>query len=537
MLKKELKDEFLSGSGIPIKRVYTGEDMADIDPDRHIGQPGEPPFTRGIYPSMYRSRLWTIRRYSGHGTPEETNELYKREYELGQTGFSIAFDPPTEGGLDSDDHRVAADVGASGVSVDSLLDMELMFEGLPIDKAATAIISTMMTSPALHAMYFVMAEKRGLKFEELDGTTQTDIMTSLGCLYLADQVAPRHQLRFGIDLIEWCIENAPRWHPVSVDSYSYREQGIDAVQELGLLLATAISYLEEERSRGRVSMDNFCRPFTFDMGCHNDFFEEIAKFRAGRRMWHTITKERYGVTDPKAMQFRFHAQTAGCTHTYQQPLNNLVRIAFQTLACALGGAQSVHANGYDEGICLPTEQSMLLSIRTEQLLQMETNICNTVDPLGGSYYMECLTSELEKRTWEYIQKIEDMGGIVPALESGWVHREFMIAMEEHEKKVNRGEIPVVGVNCHQVEEEPYQFPLFRPNPRAAEIQTEKIEKVKRERDNARVERALKDLSEVTQTDENIMPAVIEAVRAYATLGEICNVWRDIYGLWRIPFGG
>lgn len=533
---KEIKEVFLSGSGIPIKRVYTPEDIADIDYKRDIGLPGEPPFTRGIYPNMYRGKLWTIRRFSGFGTPEETNQLYRKEYELGQTGFSIAFDAPTEAGLDSDDPRAGADVGATGVPVDSLLDMEIMFDGLPIDKVATAIISQPMISGPMTAMYFVMAEKRGLDIKELDGTTQNDITTALGCLYLADQIPPREQMRLCIDFIEWCEEIAPKWHPVSFDSYNYREQGIDAVQELGLLLATAIAYIEEEKKRGRVPLDKFIRPFTFNMGCHNDFFEEIAKFRAARRMWYKIARERYGTEDPKCWQFRFHAQSSGCTHTTQEPLNNLIRIAYQVLACALGGAQSVHANGYDEGLCLPTEQGMLLSIRTEQILQYETNIINTVDPLGGSYYVEWLTSEVERRTWEYIRQIEDMGGIVAALESGWVHRQFMEAMLEHERKIASGETVVVGVNKFKLEEEPYKVPIFRPNPKAAEIQVEKIRRLRRERDNDQVARALKKLKEVTLSGENVMPAVMEAVRAYATVGEICNVWREIYGLWRYPVG-
>ncbi|MEK7847752.1 MAG: methylmalonyl-CoA mutase family protein, partial [Chloroflexota bacterium] len=469
-------------------------------------------------------------------TPEETNQLYRREYELGQTGFSIAFDAPTEAGIDSDDPRAAADVGATGVPVDSLLDMELMFDGLPIDKAATAIISQTMSSPALTAMYFAMAEKRGLDLKTLDGTTQNDITTALGCIYLVDQVPPRHQMRFAIDLIEWCLEVAPHWHPVSFDSYNYREQEITAVQELGLLLATAVSYVEEAKKRG-LDLNRFMRPFTFDMGCHNDFFEEVAKFRAGRRLWYKIARERYGTTDPRCWQFRFHAQSAGCTHTTQEPLNNLVRIAYQVLACALGGAQSVHANGFDEGLCLPTEESMLLSIRTEQILQHETNIINTADPLGGSYYVEWFTNQIEEKAREYISRIEAMGGIVPALESGWVHREFLEAMIQHQKKLSKGEVVQVGVNRFQLPQERYKAPIFRPNPQAAEVQSAKIVRVKRERDNGRVERALKELKRVTQAGGNIMPPVMEAARAYATLGEVCGVWREIYGLWRYPLSG
>ena len=402
--------DFVSGSGIPIKEVYTSEDLSGFDEKKDLGLPGQPPFTRGVYRNMYRGKLWTIRRYSGAGTPEETNRLYKREYELGQTGFSVAYDAPTEAGVDSDDPRVIADVGTTGVAVDSLLDMEIMFEGLPIDRVGTSHVSQNMGNLPLTAMYFAMAEKQGIDLKELNGTTQNDIMVGSGNLWLIDQIAPRHVMRLLIDLIEWCAEVAPRWNSVSFDSYNYREQGIDAVQELGQLLATAISYIEELLKRqNQKDLDKFVSHFTFDMGAHNDFFEEIAKFRAARRMWYKIAAERYGCKNPRSWQFRFHAQSSGCTHTYQEPYNNLIRIAYQVLACVLGGAQSVHANGYDEGVCLSTEESMKLSIRTEQILQYETNVVNTVDPLGGSYYVETLTNEVEKRAWDYIKKIEDMG--------------------------------------------------------------------------------------------------------------------------------
>jgi methylmalonyl-CoA mutase, N-terminal domain len=526
-------DRFFSGAGFPIKRAYTPEDLPGFDYKKDLGFPGEAPFTRGIYPDMYRSRLWTIRRYSGFGTPEETNDLYRREYEMGQTGFSIAFDAPSVAGIDCDDPRAAADVGATGVPISSLEDMEILFRGLPIDKVATAIISHPMSSPPLTAMYFVMAEKRGLDLRALDGTTMNDITTALGCLYLADQVPPRYQIRFAIDFIEWCIEMAPHWHPVAFDSYNYREHEITAVQELGLLLATAICYTEEAKRR-ELDLNRFMRPFTFDMGCHNDFFEEIAKFRAARRLWQSIARERYGTTDPRCWQFRFHAQSSGCTHTTQEPFNNLVRIAYQVLACALGGAQSVHANGFDEGVCLPTENSMLLSIRTEQILQHETNITSTADPLGGSYYVEWLTNQVEEKTRAYIAEVEAQGGIVAALESGWVHREFFKAVTQYQDKLAAGEKVIIGVNQFRLTEEKYKVPVFRPNPHATEILSARIRELKRRRDNAQVERTLRRLREVTEAGENIMPPVMEAVRSYATLGEICNVWREIYGLWETP---
>ena len=528
------KKEFVSGSGIPIKEIYTPEDVADINYNQDIGSAGKPPFTRGVYPDMYRGRLWTIRRFSGVNTPEDTNQLYRREYELGQTGFSIAFDPTTEAGIDSDDPRVFADTGATGVPVDSLLDMEVMFEGLPIDKVSTAVVSPSLPACPLTAMYFAMAEKRGLDIKQLNGTTMNDLILTLGCLWLLDQIPPPAEFRLSTDLIEWCCEHAPQWHPACLDAYNYREHEITAFQELGMLLALAIEHIEEEKRRERVPLEKFIRVLAFNMGCHNDFFEEIAKFRAGRRMWYKIVTERYGIDDPSCGRFRLHVQSSGCTHTTQEPLNNLMRITCQMLAATLGGVQSMHANGYDEGICLPTEEAMLLSIRTEQILQHETNVINTVDPLGGSWYVEWLTSELERHTWEYIQKIEDAGGVADALDSGWIHREFKKAFLEYECKVASGKKVVIGVNKFQLEKEIYEVPISKPDPNAPQIQIEKIKRLKKERDNTEVIQALQELEEVTRSGENVMPAVMKAVKAYATLGEICNVWRKVYGLWHNP---
>jgi len=532
----ENKEQYSSGSGIPVKEIYTPDDVKNIDYDKDIGLAGEPPFTRGVYSSMYRGRLWTIRRYSGVNTPEETNELYRREYELGQTGFSVATDVPTGCGLDADDPAAFADVGDAGVPVSSLRDMETTFEGLPIDTVATALeVSTVAGCP-LTAMYVAMAEKRGLDIKQLRGTTLNDVTASATCAHHKDPMPPQALLRLSVDLIEWCCEFAPKWHPMCLDSYPYREQGINAIQELGLILATAIQYIEEEKQRGKVALDKFVRRFSFNMGIHNDLFEEIAKLRAGRRMWYKIARERYSIEDPHCWQFRLHVQSSGCTHTTQEPLNNLIRIAYQMLAAVLGGAQSMHANGYDEGVCLPTEQSMLLSIRTGQILQHETNVINTIDPLGGSWYVERLTNEIERRTWEYIQRIEDLGGMTKALSSGWVHREYRDGMIEHERKVASGETAVVGVNKFRLEKAPYEVPIFRPNPKSPEIQIEKLKQLKTERDNAEVAQTLQELERITRSDENIMPAVMEAVKAYATVGEITNVWHKVYGTWSSPMG-
>ncbi len=528
---------FCSGSGIEIKEVYAPEDLREFDHARDLGMPGAPPLTRGIHKNMYRGRPWSIRRYSGFGTPEETNKLYKTELEMGQTGLSIAVDHPTSCGLDSDNPKAIAEVGVAGVSVDSLLDMEIMFEGIPLEKVATAIISGPFPSAPLTAMYFLMAEKQGIDIKRLRGTSYNDVMGVGGYLWRPDQIAPRHQLRIIVDCIEWCSEVAPNWHPVNFDSYNYREQGINAVQELGMLLANAIGYIEEEKRRGRIPLDNFIRSFSFNMGAHNDFFEEIAKLRAGRRMWYAIARDRYGTEDPRCWQFRLHVQSSGCTHTTQEPYNNLIRIAYQVLSAVLGGAQSVHGNAYDEGLCLPTEESMLLSIRTQQLLQHETNVINTVDPLGGSYYIESLTNEIEKRAWEYMKEIERAGGIVSAIETGWIQSEFKKAMLEHERRVNSAEVAVVGVNLFKLPREPYKVPIFRPDLKAPEVQVERLERVRRERDTARVTQALRDLRQATLDGENVMPGVMEAVKAYATLGEICDTWREAQGIWECPMRG
>lgn len=528
------RDEFLSGSGIPIKRIYTPEDIRHIDHAADIGDAGKPPFRRGVHPEMYRKRLWTIRRYSGGGSPEETNSLFRKEYELGQTGFSIALDSPTGAGIDADDPRVFADVGSCGVSISTLLDMEILLEGLPIDKVPLALIAQTMSSYPLTAMLFTVAEKRGIDLKQLRGTTQNDVMTTFA-LWFLDQVAPVHQRRFALDFIEWCKVVAPRWNAVSFDSYNYRENGINAVQELGMLLAQAIDYIEEELRRPKpMDLNELTARFTFDMGCHNDFFEEIAKFRAARVMWYKIAHDRYGITNPESLRFRFHAQSSGCTHTSQEPYNNLIRIAYQVLACALGGAQSVHANGFDEGLCLPSEQSMLLSIRTEQILQRETKVTNTVDPLGGSYYVEALTAEIERQTWNYLKTIEEKGGITQALQSGWVHGEYVDAMTKHEHSMNDGSTAVVGVNWERAKEEPYEVPLTRANPDVGELQKARIKKVKEQRNNNEVEQALRELRDVTVRSENIMPSVMKAVKAHATLGEICSVWRKLYGVWEYP---
>ena len=383
-------------------------------------------------------------------------------------------------------------------------------------------------------MYFALAEERGIDLHQLDGTTQNDLVLFTSCCNLIDIIPPRYLIRLCVDLIEWCAINMSKWHPVSFASYNYRENGITAYEELGILFANAVGYIEEELKRNRLGIDQFAPVLTFHLAAHNDFLEEVAKFRAARRMWYKLMKERYNAKETRSLMFRFHVQTSGSTLVYQQPLNNLIRVAYQVLAAGLGGVQSMHANSYDEALCLPTEQGILLSLRTQQIAQHETGICNVADPLGGSYYIEWLTNEIERRSWEYFQKIEDVGGIVAALESGWIHREFSKAMIEYERKVATGETKVVGVNCFQTEEELHGVPIFRPNPMAAEIQKAKLEKLKLKRDGREVERLLDEVRQATESGDNVMPAVMKVVKAYATLGEICDVWRKVYSIWKVP---
>ncbi|MFC1999419.1 methylmalonyl-CoA mutase family protein [Chloroflexota bacterium] len=526
-------DNTVSASGIPIKDIYTPEDVKDIDYEKDIGYPGKPPFTRGVYANMYRGQLWTIRRLTGYDTPEATNERYREEYELGQTGFSIAPDISTAVGMDPDDPRVTADVGHAGVPIYSIGDMEAVFKDLPIEKCSTYLADRCggLLTPA----YFIMAQKRGIPLDQVRGTTANDLCT-WSSMELGNQPSPECFLRQAVDLIEWCAENAPRWYPVSFNSYNPRDNGISAIQEIGMLMATVIQYIEEEKRRGRVPLDKFVRRFAFNMAAHNDFFEEIAKFRAARRMLLKIIRDRYGIDDPKCGQFRVHVQTSGSTHTHQEPLNNLIRIAYQAMAAVLGGAQSIHANGYDEAVCLPTEQSMLLAIRTEQIIALETGVTNTVDPLGGSYYVESLTNELEERAWEYVKKIEDLGGWVQAINNGSVHKEYKAAIVDYERKLRSYELNVVGVNKFRLEKEPYQVPIFRPDPKSPDILIERIRRHRERRDNAKVAEALRKLEEVTRSEENTFSAIMEAVAVGATPGELADIGLRVYGKFTYPIG-
>jgi methylmalonyl-CoA mutase N-terminal domain/subunit len=528
----ESTEQTVTASGIPVKTIYTPKDLNKLDYDKDLGIAGQPPFTRGPYTTMYRGQTWTIRRLSGYNTPEDSNKLYREEYALGQTGFSVAPDISTAIQLDADDPRVEAEIGHSGLPLNTIEDVETAFKGLPIDKVSTYLAER----GPITAMYFAAAEKWGMDLKQLRGTT-SGCMLSWACLNIPLQPPPTAYRRYGTDFVEWCAEVAPKWNPINFDSYNPRDLGLNAYEELGVLFACAIDFIEEEKRRGRIPLDRFVKKISFNTAAHNDFFEEIAKLRAARRMWYKIVAQRYGIQDPNCAKFRVHVQSSGSTHTYQEPYNNLIRIAYQTLAAVLGGAQSIHANGYDEAVCLPTEQSMLLSIRTEQIAALETNVTNTIDPLGGSYYVESLTNELEERAFGYIKKIEDMGGMAQAMESGWYHNLLKEKPIERQAKIESGKIPIVGVNIFRADKAPYKVPIFRPDPAGSQkIQAEKLRLFREKRDKRKYAEAMKRLVKACKSDENVYPYVFEAVKAGATLGEVSKAQLDAYGEWPYPIG-
>lgn len=533
---KERKEEFKSDAGIPLKSLYTPLDTQDLEYLEEIGFPGMPPFTRGVYPSMYRGRLWTIRMFSGFGTPEETNERWKLLQGEGETGFSAAVDSLTFAGVDPDDpvDWLGFEVGKEGVPLYSMRGVEVMVDGLPIDEMSVALVVEPLTSTAVTSMYFNVAKKRGVSLDSIRGTTQNDILTMTIGYVPWHSLEPENLLKLACDLIEYCtaMGEAPKWNPINFTTYNYREGGIDAVQEIALGMANAVAHIEEMLSRG-WKVDDFVFRLAFHLAAHRNFFEEVAKYRAARKIWYRLMKERYKPEDPLSYQFRFHVQTAGSSLTAQQPQVNIMRTAYQALEAVLGGCQSLHTNSYDEAVCLPSEESVLLAVRTQQLLQEETGVADVIDPLGGSYYIEALTEELEHRIWDYFEKIESAGGIVEALKSGWLYREMGKAFERRRRGVESGEEAVLGVNRYTVEDkEP--CPPFRTNPRAAEIEIDRLNKLRAERDNQKVERLKDELRRVCEKRDNVMPVVMELTREGASTGEVTNIYREMWGLWDVP---
>jgi methylmalonyl-CoA mutase N-terminal domain/subunit len=523
--RPERKPDFVNTSGVPIKRVYTPLDRADDDYLSEISLPGEFPYTRGVQPTMYRGRHWTMRMYAGFATAEESNRRYKFLLEQGQTGLSVAFDLPTQIGYDSDGEMSIGEVGKVGVAIDSLKDMETLFDGIPLDKVSTSMT---INAPAavLLAMYIAVAEKQGVAPDKLRGTIQNDILkeySSRGTYIFP----PKPSMRIITDIFSYCAASVPLWNTISISGYHIREAGSTAVQEVAFTLANGIAYVEAAQKAG-LDVDTFGPRLSFFFNAHLDFFEEIAKFRAARRLWAKIMKERFNAKNPRSLMVRFHTQTAGCTLTAQQPKNNIVRVAFQALSAVLGGSQSLHTNSMDEALCLPSEEAVQIALRTQQLIANETGVADTVDPLGGSYYVESMTSEICNRAEEYIKKIDDIGGAVDAIEQGYVQREIQDSAYKYQREIEQEERVVIGLNKFQVEEEK-PTNLLRVDPSVRVDQIERLKALKSSRDETGVQKSLANLKQRAEGNDNLLPHILEAVKTYATLGEICDVLREVFG--------
>jgi len=523
--RPERKPEFTNTSGIPLQRVCTPLDAADFGYMKELGLPGEYPFTRGVQPTMYRGRLWTMRQYAGFATAEDTNRRYRFLLEAGQTGLSVAFDLPTQIGYDSDHPLAQGEVGKVGVTIDSLKDMEILFDQIPLDKVSTSMT---INSPAavLLAMYIAVAENQGIASKDLRGTIQNDILKEYSArgTYI---FPPKPSMRIITDIFSFCSEKVPQWNTISISGYHIREAGSTAVQEVAFTLADGIAYVEAALEAG-LDVDEFGPRLSFFFNAHLDFLEEIAKFRAARRLWATIMRDRFKAKDPRSMMMRFHTQTAGCTLTAQQPKNNIVRVAFQALSAVLGGTQSLHTNSMDEAFALPGEEAVQIALRTQQLIGYESGVVDTVDPLGGSYYIEELTNEIFNRAKEYIDKIDELGGAASAIEQGFIQREIQDSAYRYQREIEKGERVVVGVNKFQVEEESPKD-LLRVDPAVRVSQMERLKRLKSERDNVKVENILSELRNAAEGKDNLMPIIVDAVKAYATLGEICDALRDVFG--------
>lgn len=526
----ERQEKFTTLSGVPIQRLYTPADLANFDYSQDLGDPGDYPYTRGIHPTMYRGRIWTMRQFSGFGSPEDTNQRLHYLLKQGQTGLSIAFDLPTLMGYDSDHPLAEGEVGKCGVTVSSLADMETLLGGLPLEQVTTSMT---INSPAaiIWAMYLVVAEKSGADWKKISGTTQNDILKE----YIAQKeyiFPPAPSMRLVVDTITFGAREAPRWNPISISGYHIREAGSTAVQELAFTLRDGIEYVEWVRRAG-MEVDEFAPRLSFFFNAHSDLFEEIAKYRAARRIWARVMRERFGAKNPRSWLCRFHTQTAGCSLTAQQPYNNVVRTTLQALAAVLGGTQSLHTNSLDEAWALPTEEAVTLALRTQQVLAYESGVTRTVDPLAGSYFVEKLTLETERACYDYFQKIDSMGGMVPALERGYPQKEIHDAAYAYQQAVERKEKIIVGVNDY-VTEENRPIEILVIDASVARHQREKLEQLHRKRDNARVQAALESLGSAASTDSNLMPYILECVRGYATLGEMCDVLRKIFGTYEEP---
>ncbi len=526
----ERKDKFVLESGIELSRLYTPLDLRDWDYLEKAGFPGSYPFTRGVYATMYRGRIWTFRQYAGYGTAVETNRRYKYLLSQGQTGLSVAFDLPTQVGLDSDHPLAYGEVGKVGVAIDSVEDMRILFDGIPLDKVSTSMTIN-STAANLLSMYVLVAEEQGASRASLRGTVQNDILKE----YIARGTyifPPEPSMKLVVDIMEFCSREMPKWNSISVSGYHMREAGANAVQELAFTLADGIEYVRMAVERG-LEVDSFAPRISFFFASHNNFFEEIAKFRAARRMWARIMKERFGAKKPRSWTLRFHTQTAGSTLQALEPLNNVIRVTIQALAAVLGGTQSLHTNSYDEALSLPTEESVKLALRTQQIIAYESGVADVVDPLGGSYFIEWLTDRIEEEAWRYIDAIESMGGMTRAVEMGYVQREIARSAYEYQRKVESGEIPILGVNMFRSEEEP-KIELLKVSPEVEEEQRRRLKELRERRDWSRVEARLSELRTAAERGENLVPYILEAHRVMATLGEVTDVLREVYGEYEPP---
>lgn len=522
--------KFTTVSGEPIEILYSPDDVERINYLSDIGFPGEYPYTRGIHPNMYRGRLWTMRQFAGFGTPEDSNARYHYLLDHGQTGLSVAFDLPTLMGRDCDDPLSEGEVGICGVSVSSLADMEVLFKGIPLDKISTSMT---INAPAamLFAFYIIVAEKQGVKPSVLRGTIQNDILKE----YIAQKewiYPPNPSMRIITDMFQYCVNEAPQWNPISISGYHIREAGSTAVQELAFTLADGFAYVEAGIAQG-LEVDEFVPRLSFFFNSHLDFFEEIAKYRAARRIWARRMREKYGAKNPRSWMLRFHTQTAGCSLTAQQPENNIIRTAYQALAAVLGGTQSLHTNAMDETLALPTDKSAKIALRTQQILAHEIGVSNTIDPLGGSYFVEALTSKLEKGAEEYFERIDALGGVIPAIEVGFFQREIADAAYRYQQELDRKEKVVVGVNEY-VEDAKVEIPILTIPPEVEEKQKRRLAEVRDARNPAEVERTLEELGRAAKESSNVMPMLLDCTRAYVTLGEMCESLQEVFGVYEEP---
>ena len=522
----ERKDEFTTDTGgQAVDPLYTPADVADLDYEDDIGYPGEPPYTRGVYSTMHRGRLWTMRQYAGMGTADETNERFNYLMDEGQTGLSMAFDLPTQMGYDSDSAMAEGEVGKSGVAIDSLKDMETVFDGIPLDEVSTSMTINAPASVLL-AMYIAVGDKQGVDRTELRGTIQNDILKE----YIARNTyifPPEPSMRIITDIFEFCAEEVPKFNTISISGYHIREAGATAAQELAFTLGDGIEYVEAAIDAG-LDVDEFAPQLSFFFNAHNNILEEVAKFRAARRMWYKIMEERFDAEKPASKQLKFHTQTAGSTLTAQQVENNVVRVAYQALAAVLGGTQSLHTNGKDEALSLPTEQSVRTALRTQQILAHESGAADTIDPLAGSYYVESLTDELEQEAFELLEEADDRGGMRQAVENQWVQKQIQDVAFERQQEIDSGDRIIVGVNEFQVDEDPKED-IEEVSDEQQRKQRERVQELRAERDSEAVEDALAALRGAAEGDENVMPYIVDAVKAYATTGEICDAMRDVFG--------